>query len=138
MIFPPLCSSVEAKKSELNLNAAQIMSHTECSIAMLDAGLATRRYSSQFKNNCFTDTCSDSEEGSDVRLIYCVSLNSRFESNEGEERTRRSSAELHMMNANPRAERNTEPSSNRTGCSGTEVGDSEVWFGVPTPWRLRV
>jgi len=34
---------------------------------------ALRRYSSQFKNNCFTDMCSGSEAGSYLRLIdFCI------------------------------------------------------------------
>ena len=37
------------------------------------------------KKNNFTETCSGSKEGSYIRLIELVSLNSRLESNEKEE-----------------------------------------------------
>ena len=40
---------------------------------------------SQFENDYFTEMCSGSEAGSYLRLIFCVSLNSRRESNDEEE-----------------------------------------------------
>ena len=42
-------------------------------------------YSSQFKSNFCTEMCSGSEEGSYLRLIDFVSLNSRRESRKEEE-----------------------------------------------------
>ena len=41
--------------------------------------------SSEFKDNCCTEMCTDSEAGSFLRLKDIVSLNSRLESNKEEE-----------------------------------------------------
>ena len=50
----------------------------------MDCACCTDRYSSRFKNNYFTKMCSDSEEGSYLRLIDVELLNSRLESNNKE------------------------------------------------------
>ena len=55
-------------------------------IQITKAPKAGERYTSQFQNNYFTGMRSGSEEGSYLRLIDCVSLNSRLESNKDEKR----------------------------------------------------